>query len=164
MAIPDIETMDPNSVTLTRDEFCDLRLLLSDGSEYTGVSAYRAFPFAAPRRFIILADEGNKEIGVIDDLDALDRDSASVVAEELAKSYFIPRILRVNKIDEDFGVPNWDVETDRGHRWFQLKSRSDSRLVGAGRVLVTDIDGNRYEVPDYRTLDAKSQAFIEEEV
>ena len=164
MAIADIEPLDPKGLDLSLDGFGDLHVKLSDGTEHAGTTALRAFPFTAPGRYITLSGADGTEIGIIDDISELDRQSLRAVREELEKSYFMPRIVRVNDIDEDFGVPKWDVETDRGPRKFQLKSRRDSRLVGAGRVLITDIDGNRYEVPDYRKLDARSEAFIEEEV
>jgi hypothetical protein len=164
MPIADIRTFNPDEIRLSYDEFDDLRLTLSDGGEYAKIDVIRSFPLTSPQRFIMLVDRDGEEIGIIDNLAELDKESIRVVKAELAKSYFVPEILRINSLDEDYGVPRWDVETDRGPRRFQLRSRRDSRLLEAGRVLIQDIDGNRYAVPDYRMLDARSQALIEEEV
>ena len=164
MPIADIRTFNPDEIRLSYDEFDDLRLTLTDGGEYTKIDVIRSFPLTAPQRLIMLADRDGEEIGIIENLAELDKESMRVVEAELAKSYFVPEILRINSLDEDYGVPRWDVETDRGPRRFQLRSRRDSRLLEAGRVLIQDIDGNRYVVPDYRKLDARSQALIEEEI
>jgi len=160
----ELTILDPKKVTFWVDEFEDLRIKLEDGTEYAKVRAMRAFPLSAQERYIVLRDEEGKELAMIKDPGELDAKSRRALEVELEKSYFVPQITSINKIDEDFGVPKWDVETDRGHRRFELGTRNDAKMVGRGRVLIKDIDGNRYEISNYHGMDAKSISYVESEV
>ena len=164
MAQAKIETLDPRNIKLDLDDFNDLCLTLQDGREYKRISTIIAFPISAPQQLVALQDQDGNEIGIIENIEQLDRRSTQVLKLELEKCYFMPTITCINNIDEAYGIPKWDVETDRGHRKFELKSRRDTRLLGSGRVLIKDIDGNRYEIPDYTKLDPRSRAFVEAEV
>lgn len=159
-----LNILDPKKVKLWVDEFEDLKVRMEDGTEHTKVRAVRAFPLSAQEHLVVLRDEEGKEIAVIGNPEELDSKSRRALDTELEKSYFVPKITNINKIDEDFGVPKWDVETDRGHRRFELKSRNDAKMAGRGRVLIRDIDGNRYEISNYHQLDPKSIAFVEAEI
>ena len=160
----ELTILDPKTVTFWVDEFEDLRIKLADGTEYAKVLAMRAFPLSAQDRYIVLQDDEGKEIAMIKDPGELDAKSRRALEVELGKSYFVPQITSINKIDEDFGVPKWDVETDRGHRRFELRTRNDAKMVGRGRVLIKDIDGNRYEIDNFHRMDAKSISYLESEV
>ena len=160
----ELTILDPKKATFWVDEFEDLRIKLEDGTEYAKVRAMRAFPLSAQDRYIVLRDEEGKEIAMIKDPGELDAKSRHALEVELGKSYFVPQITSINKIDEDFGVPKWDVETDRGHRRFELRNRNDAKTVGRGRVLIKDIDGNRYEINNFHLMDAKSISYLESEV
>ena len=160
----EMETIDPGKIKLHLDGFQDLGVRFDDGMEYSKVRAVKTFPLSAAMHFIALKDEEGKEIGIIEDLGELDSESREALKIELEKSYFMPDIIRINDIDDDFGVPKWDVETDKGHRTFELRTRRDARMMGRGRVLIKDIDGNRYEITDYRKLDPRSRDLLEEEV
>jgi hypothetical protein len=70
----------------------------------------------------------------------------------------IQRILRVK---ERFGTVDWEVETDRGFRTFSMRSiRENVHQPSPGRYLLSDVEGNRYDVPDLSALDAASQASL----
>ena len=167
MDIADLEReitfLDPEKVRLYFDGFQDLHLSL-DGKVYPKVRVLRAFPLSAAIYFTVVRDEEGEEIGVIEDPSKLDPNSKRILEVEMEKSYFMPKITQVNEITESYGVPRWDVETDRGHRVFELRNRQDARTVGRGRVLIKDADGNRYEIVDYRRLDTQSRAFLETEL
>jgi hypothetical protein len=63
---------------------------------------------------------------------------------------------------EEFGYIYWEVETDRGSRRFTTKGHHDSVMpITDTRVLVLDVDGNRFEIPDFNALDVKSAKQIE---
>ena len=47
---------------------------------------------------------------------------------------------------------------------FDLSTRSAISQFDDGRLLVKDVDGNRYEIPNYLQLDLKSIALIETQV
>lgn len=160
----EMEVLDPKKVRLEVDAFQDLRLTYGDDQEHKKIRVLRAFPISVPDRFVVFRNEEGKEIGVVEHPQELDSESRAVLMEELEEAYLLPTIVRINTIDESFGVPKWDVETDCGPHVFELKSRRDARMMGRGRVMIEDIDGNRYEIPDYRTLDPQSRALVEMEV
>ncbi len=159
----EMDLLDPKELRVSLDTFGDLKVRLS-GEAYTKVQALRAFPISEAMRFFVLREESGKEIGMIEDPGALDPSSRKALKEELERRYFIPKIVRINRIDESYGMPHWDVQTDRGNRHFELQTRQDARRLSAGRVLIRDADGNRYEIPDIRKLDPQSRALVEAEV
>ena len=159
----EVTYLDPDKARFFVDAFEDLNLELAGDQTYSRVRVKRAFPLTRDDCFIVVQDRKGKEIGSLARLDALDRDSRQAVEDELERAYFTPRIQRIAKVTVANRVPRWEVETDRGPRAFEIySSRRDVRLLGDGRVLVQDADGNRYEIPDYRRLDPASQALVEE--
>ncbi len=159
----EVTYLDPAKVRFFVDAFEDLNLELAGDQTYSRVRVKRAFPLTCDDCFIVVQDRQGQELGALARLDALDRASRQAVEDELARAYFTPRIQRIAKITSSHRVPRWEVETDRGPRAFEIySSRRDVRLLGGGRLLVQDADGNRYEIPDYRLLDPASRALVEE--
>ena len=165
----DIVLLDSRHVRLFRTggPTSALRLTLSDPKvgpprSYLRVHVARAFPLSDPDRYIGLRDAQDKDIGLLETLDGLDPDSRARIDEELHRRYFLPKIVRVNHVKEEFGMTTWDVETDKGHRNFVIRNLRDSvQELSPTRILVTDSDGNRYEFPDVRQLDDKSFAVMQ---
>jgi hypothetical protein len=55
----------------------------------------------------------------------------------------------------------WEVETDRGTCTFTMRSpRENVWQPSPGRYLLSDVDGNRYDVRDLSALDPTSQALL----
>lgn len=155
--------LDPNKARFFVDAFEDLNLELVGDQTYHRVRVKRAFPLTYDDCFIVVQDREGKEIGSLAQLDALDQASRQAVEDELDRAYFTPRIQHIAKVTTTHRVPRWEVETDRGPRTFEIySSRRDVRLLGDGRILVQDADGNRYEIPDYRLLEPASRALVEE--
>ncbi len=156
----ELTLLDPGRIRLFLDEYNDLILDRADGR--LPVTAHRAFPLTAAGQFIVLKDDDGSEVGLIREIAGLDEESRTVLESDLERTYFAPAILQVNKLEENFHIPKWDVETDSGHRVFEVRSRRrDIRIMSGGRILLRDADGNRYEIPDYRRLDPVSRAFVE---
>ena len=157
----ELNLLDPSRIRLSLDDFEDLVLEL-DGESHSPITAHRPFPLQDPNRLIQLKDADGEEIGLIPSLKDLDRESRKTLENALDQAYFMPQILRIDRIESNFHIPTWHVETDRGPRSFEIpSSRRDIRVLGEGRVLIRDADGNRYEIPDYRHLDPASRAFAE---
>ena len=113
----------------------------------------RAFPLSDPDKYIGLRDGDDKDIGILETLHGLDPESRAVVDEELERRYFTPQITKVHSVVEEFGVVTWDVDTTKGRRRFLVRNLKDSTFtLGASRVMMTDVDSNRYEIPDAYTL------------
>jgi len=155
----ELTLIPPEDMRLYIDAFEDLTLELADGKIYKAITVLRAFPISALDEFLILNDEDGNEIGTVRDLNELDSESQRVLQDVLNQLYFVAEIIQVNVIEEQSHIPKWDVETDRGPRTFDLAStRRDIRILERGRILIRDADGNRYEIPDYRQLDAFSNS------
>ena len=138
-----------------------LRLIMGEDLCYLSVTLVRAFPQSSPDHYWGLLDGAGKDIGVIADPSALDPASRSAAEEELQKRYFIPRIESVVRTKEDYGSIVWTVKTDKGDRIFTVRNLKDSIIeLGGSRVLLVDVDGNRYEIPDITRLDAKSYDLV----
>lgn len=160
----EVKPLDAKDVKIYRNKLDDLVMGLSDGSTYEKVRAMCAFPLSSPYEFIIFRDEEDDEIGLIESVKELSSDSKEVLCEELQKAYFIPKITQIKDLEEKYGVSQWEVETDKGTHTFSVKNREEIRLRSSGRVLIKDADGSRYEIPNYRKLDAKSKALLETEL
>jgi hypothetical protein len=134
-----------------------LRLTLPDRS-YVSARVYRAFPVSDPDHYSGLTDGAGKEIGIIADPSRLDETSRTAAETELDKRYFVPVVTRVVDIRDDFGATIFEVETNRGqHRYVVRGIRDNIVELSHRRLLVTDVDGNRFEIADLNALDPRSQ-------
>jgi hypothetical protein len=102
-----------------------------------------------------------KEIGIVKDIKKIDSQSRKVIEEELAMMYFTPKITRIHRIKSERGSYKWVVETDKGEREFDVRHREDIRVIESNRVVVKDVDGNRFEIPNYSRLDSRSKSTLE---
>lgn len=150
-----VQVLDPKTVRLFRTHPSDttVRATIEGDRSWREVRVARAFPLSDPDRFIGLRDGDDKDIGIFETLHGLDAESLAVIEDELARRYFTPQITKVLAVSEAFGVVNWDVETTKGVRRFLVRNLKDSTFtLGASRVMMTDVDGNRYEIPDAYAL------------
>ncbi len=104
---------------------------------------------------------GGEELGIIRSLEELPSDAQELVADEIERAYFVPRILQIRSIEEEFGIQRWEVTTDRGPRTFEVTERSGIRPFDNYRVVIKDVDGNRYQITDTRLLDRRSQQWFD---
>jgi len=154
--------LDPRLVKIRPDGRGRLQITLPDGSVHTGGRLYPAFPISRRHRFIYLFSEDDTELGLIQDPRQLDNDSRDLVLTECDQVYFMPRISHIYRVYERNGIAYWNVETDRGPCSFQVISRSESVFyVGRNRLLIRDVDGNRYTISDLVRLDKRSRLIAE---
>lgn len=134
-------------------------LMWQDGDDSKTVEAHCAFPLSYPDKYIVLRDPEDQEIGIIETLAPLKPEVSEAILEQLNKRYFLPQILRINKMTERFGSAIWDLETDRGRIVISTRQLNEAvRELGPSRFLVVDVDGNRYEIKELRDLPPESQA------
>ncbi|MCC6444043.1 MAG: DUF1854 domain-containing protein [Armatimonadetes bacterium] len=152
----------PARVRFFRGQDGSLKMTAEANRSFLRVRVSRAFPLSDPNHFIGLRDGGDGEIGVVEDLRQLAPDQKALVEEELEKRYFVPVVHRINDIKEEFGIVTWDVETDRGPKRYTVRGLKDNvHEQSDARLLVTDVDGNRFEVTDYTLLDVRSQSKLD---
>ena len=157
-----IENMlDSRAIKVFRDE--KGRLILKNGDQEKQIyRAARAFSLTAPDQYICLFDEDDKEIGIISNINEIDESSRRLLREELEKAYFMPKIKRVLSVKELYGgIKDFSVETDRGYRDFEILGLNSIKILGLSRLIITDVHGNRYEIPDLRALDPRSRSLVE---
>lgn len=81
-----------------------------------------------------------------------------IIAEELQKRYFLPKITQVIKTETQLGNRYWEVNTDCGRRRFILKSASSNvTWVSQDRCIIKDVTGNCYEIVSLAGLDPHSR-------
>jgi hypothetical protein len=158
--------LDPHQV---RFAYSGENLTFEDGEGhlYARVTLRRCFPLSAQDENILVrvpAEEmdGGVEIGVLLDVKELDNESREAVQRELRLHYFVPRVVRILSIREEFGFLYWSVDTDRGAKEFTMRDSiiGSVRKVSEGRWLMIDINQTRYEIYDIDTLDSQSQKLL----
>ena len=149
--------LDPEKTRLFRSPMGAPRLEILEEVCYTRVAVRRILPLSDPNRYISLGIGEDVEIGIIEDPSRLDPESQEILREELDKRYFTPIIQKVYRVKERFGIHDWEVETSRGRITFSVQGlHQNVRQFPPARLLVTDVRGNRYDIPDYQRLDSHS--------
>ena len=146
----------------------NLALTIADGEFYPRVSLRRCFPLSAEDTDILVRlpeteNDLGSELGIIADVNELAAESRRAVRRELHLHYFVPNIMKIQSIREEFGFLYWTVETDRGQKDFIMRDSviGSVRQVSPGRWLVIDINQTRYEVRDFQALDLPSQRLLQ---
>jgi len=153
--------LDPRRTRLFRDETGSLRMTIEGERTYLDVKFAYAFPLSDPEHFIGVLDGRDRSIGIFSDIDELDEASQELARQALKRRYFIPDIVRILGLREEFGVVYFDVETDRGPREFVVRGLRDSiEILDNGRILIADTDGNRYNIPNWQQMDARSRRLL----
>ena len=156
------EHVDEESIRLFREPPWMLRLTIEGDRSYTRVKIVRAAPLSHPKQYISLLDVKDEEICMIDDLKSLDAEMRAIVDEELERRYLTSIIEQVSSVRNEFGTSYWDVRTNRGEREFVVQNAAENaQWLGDHRLLLIDVDGNRFEIPDLNDLDKKSIGFVE---
>ena len=154
-----------DEVRFTRRDMCSVDAEFYDGKRIENLEPRRLFPVSGMTRYITLLDEDGKEQAIIRNIDTLMPESKKVIEACLREYYLIPKIKRLIGSTEKYGILKWTVETDRGMCSFEIRNRhSDIKMLYDGRVLVRDSNDNRYEIPDYRTLDKHSMVLLNTEL
>lgn len=139
----------------TAGGFVSLRI----GEEfYPRVQVVRMFPFSDPNLYISIRtpDENSKEIGIIEDMKKVSAETAAMLSEQLNLRYFTPIITKIINIKDEYGYAYFDVLTDRGACRFTINMGGHAVVhLSETRILISDIDENRFEIPDITRLSAK---------
>ena len=151
-----LRMLQPADLRLERTAggFVALTVRGNEPERYERIDAFRAFPLSAADAYVSLRDPDGGEIGMIESLDDLAPEQAALLRGELDRRYFTPRIERIRELKEEFGYSYWTVDTDAGRRRFTVQSgKNNVTVVGGGRLVIVDVDGNRFQVADYTRLE-----------
>ena len=120
----------------------------------------RLFPFTEPDRYLSVRDPGNKdrEIGLIENLHDLDAATEEEIKKQLNLYYFTPVSTKVINIKSEYGYAYFHVMTDCGECRFTINMGSNAVVrLSDTRLLITDLDDNRFEIRDVLALTQKEQ-------
>lgn len=134
--------------------------LESEGKKWDRVQVIRLFPFTEPDKFISIrtVEERSKEIGVIADLKDVDDETGQMLKEQLDLHYFTPIIEKIYDIKDEYGYAYFHVMTDRGECRFTINMGANAVVhLSDSRLLITDLDENRFEIRDVFQLSSKEQ-------
>ncbi|MEE2658389.1 MAG: DUF1854 domain-containing protein [Candidatus Latescibacterota bacterium] len=156
------ENVGLQQIQLFREPPWILRLTIDGDRSYTRVKVVRAAPLSHPSKHISLLDAKDEEIFMIPEIRQLESEMQRIVEEELDRRYLTSTILKVLSMRNEFGTSYWDVDTNRGRREFVVQNVSENaQWFGDHRLLLVDVDGNRFEIPDLNGLDKKSTGYLE---
>lgn len=142
--------------------------LKNKGEDLGRVALVRMFPLHKPNEFISVRREirdrsdSRCEYGVIEDLAPFEQKQRELIEAELSRRYFVPEITRVVKVKEEYGHSYWETETTAGNRSFTVFDLNSNLLnMGNNRVMIIDVDSNRYIFPDVRKAGDKALRLLE---
>jgi hypothetical protein len=130
------------------------------GGRTIAVKLRQCFPWSEPTRFVSLRDSDDKEIALIDAPTVLDAESRKAFELALAEAGFVLDVTRVLEIEEEIEIRQWTVETKQGNRSFQTHLDDWPRVLPSGGLLIRDVAGDLYRLPEPETLDKKSRALL----
>jgi hypothetical protein len=171
--ISNIRYLDPELTKFENTKGGFISLTIGTDETYQRVNLHKAFPFTKDREYIsvrfistnelgMVKDSEIKEVGMIRKLDDFPADQIELIDKELGRRYFVPVIEKIKTVKEEFGYTYWEVITSAGFRRFTTYDMNNALIpVGGTRLLLVDVDGNRFEIPDYSKIDDKFKKFFE---
>jgi hypothetical protein len=137
---------------------CNNQLFLVhiDDGISTSVKVVKCFPLTHKTKYLSLVDKEGKEIAFIDDMNELSTDNYRVLNEYLDKLDFQYEITDITNIQEDFGLRHWEVNTQAGETKFQTSLIAWPKFISKNKVLIQDLNGDKFFIPDVTELDSKS--------
>ena len=154
--------MEPADLTLFFAPKDRLRLTVGEEKSYHTVKPVWAAPLSRPKQYLALLDgKGNEIIMMTDPATALAPSAWDAVQTELRRRYLTATVEAITSARVEYGATYWLAETDRGRREFVTQSlQENAQWLSPEHLLLIDVDGNRFEIPNVNTLDARSRAFI----
>jgi hypothetical protein len=131
------------------------------GATHKNVELVRIAPLTHPDRYIAVLDQDGEELHVVDDLAELDAESQAAIGQALRQRYMTAVITKIVSVRHELGISYFEVETDRGSREFVVQNLLEgARWLSEQRLLIFDVDGNRFEIPELDALDKKSHRLL----
>ena len=134
--------------------------------DYKRIQLRRAMPDRYPSEFISIADHENKEIGMIRSIKDLSDTQLRIVSDELDRRYYCPEILEIKSVRDKLGYVYMEMIVSAGGEKHERSAaindvNKNIRMIGANRLIVFDVDGNRFIINALDKLDRKSLRRLE---
>ena len=132
------------------------------GEDHRRVQLSRALPFTAPGQYLCVADMEDKEVAVLESLALFDDDARTLLEAELDIRYFYPEVTKIASIKEKSGAYYFSLTAGGRESTVTVKDISKNlKQLGEGKLILTDVDGNRYLIPDVYKIQKKSLRMLE---
>ena len=130
--------------------------LRTNDKDHPRVQVRRALPFTEPGRYVCVTDMDDNELALIEDIAQLSEPQRELIGEELDLRYYYPVVTDIKSIKEKMGTYYFTVMIGGHEKSAAVKDISKNlRQLGGGRVVLTDVDGNRFLIPDVYALKGK---------
>jgi len=132
------------------------------GEDYKHVVLRRIMPMDQPMNYISVADEENKEIAIIKAVTELPGTQREIVEAELDNRYYSPQVLDVVSVKDKLGYVYMELrlKNKQGKEYNKSCAVKDVsrniRMLSGSSIIIFDVDGNRYVVPDLGALNKQS--------
>ncbi len=138
----------------------DGQLWAERGGRRAAVVVHRCFPWSDPLRHISLRDHDEEEFAFVGDTSELDGASRAALERALAVAGFLLEITAVEDVSEEVEIRHWVVRTRQGARRFQTRLDDWPVEIAGGGLLIRDLAGDLYHVPDPEALDPASRKWL----
>jgi len=171
-AMGSIDQIDIGLIDLTKAEFyvaeSGFTGLKYNGEDHKHITLKRALPIGLPMEYISVADNENKEIGIIKSVNELTGDQYNIVLDELNSRYYCPDILEIKSIKDKLGyvymelVINVSGSGNKHTKNCAVKDvNKNIRMLTDNSLIIYDVDGNRYMIKDVSVLSKNSLKKLE---
>ena len=136
------------------------------GKDYSRITLRRALPIGHPEEYLSVADKDNKEIGMIRSLSDLSEKQRTLVLSELENRYYCPSVYEVKSVKDKLGYVYIELVIGREGLKYEKSCavkdvNKNIRMLDDDRLVIFDVDGNRYMVHSLSGLDKKSLRRLE---
>ena len=161
-----MDTMDLGILEIKEAEFYNgsggFAGLKYKGEDYPHVILRRIMPMQQPFNYISVADNDNKEIGILKAVDDLPEAQKAIVKNELDNRYYSPEVLDVVSVQDKLGYVYMELRL-KNKKGIEYKKNCaikdvsrNIRMLSDTSVIIFDVDGNRYIVEDLKRLSRQS--------
>jgi len=132
------------------------------GEDYKNVILRRIMPMKQPMEYISIADNDNKEIGILKAIADLTQQQQDIVVNELDHRYYSPEVIDITSVADKLGYVyiEMKVKNKQGHEYNKSCAVKDVsrniRMLSPTSFIIFDVDGNRYIVTDTERLNKTS--------
>ena len=133
------------------------------GEDYKHIVLRRIMPIEHPNEYISIADHENKEIGILREVKTLPQEQRTIVETELENRYYSPQVIDVLSVKDKLGYVYMEMKLKNMQGRIYDKSCAikdvsrNIRTLPNNSVLIFDVDGNRYTIPQIKEMNKQSQ-------
>lgn len=125
------------------------------------VYLHGSFPHTSKDEYISVRTIDNEEVGMIRSLSDFPEETRELLRKHLGFRYYAPHILKILEIKDEFGYSFWNCETTAGVCRFTVGRGTNVRLIAGQKVIITDVDGNRFVIDDVSKLSDREYRMLE---